>query len=163
MGHRSLIEHFSIIKDYRQTGKVDHKLTDIILLVVCGVISGAEGWEDITDFGKDRLDWLKQYGDFENGIPSDDTLARVMGRLSPRKVQECFSAWMESCHERTEGQVIAIDGKTLRRSYDKSKLKGAIHTVNAFVLRTVLCWLNAKRRRNQTRLRGSQSYRIYWK
>tara|TARA_R110001599_G_scaffold253132_3_gene453360 strand:+ start:133 stop:1269 length:1137 start_codon:yes stop_codon:yes gene_type:complete len=138
MGHTSLIEHFSIIRDYRQSGKVDHKLTDIILLVVCGVISGAEGWEDITDFGKDRLDWLKQYGDFDNGIPSDDTIARVMGRLSPRKVQACFSAWMESCHARTEGQIIAIDGKTLRRSYDKSKRKGAIHMVSAFCVENSL-------------------------
>lgn len=132
MGHTSLIEHFSIIRDYRQSGKVDHKITDIILLVVCAVICGAEGWEDISDFGKDRLDWLKRYGDFDNGIPSDDTIARVMGRLSPRKVQECFSAWMASCHEQTDGQIIAIDGKTVRGSYNKSKRKGAIHMVSAF-------------------------------
>ena len=80
------------------------------------MICGAEGWEDISDFGKDRLDWLKQYDYFENGIPSDDTVARVMGRLSPKKVQECFAACMASCHENTDGQVIAIDGKTLRGS-----------------------------------------------
>ena len=135
---KSLIDHISIIRDPRQSWKIDHSLTDILLLVVCAVICGAEGWEDISDFGKDRLDWLKQYGDFENGIPSDDTIARVMGRLNPKQVQRFFALWMASCHEKTDGQVIAIDGKTLRKSYDKGKRKGAIHMVSAFCVENSL-------------------------
>ncbi len=132
MEPKSLIEHFSIIRDPRQPWKIDHKLTDIVLLVVCAVICGAEGWEEISDFGKDRLAWLKQYGEFKNGVPSDDTIARVMGRLSGKQVQKCFASWMESCHIKTDGDIIAIDGKTLRGSYDKGKQKGAIHMVSAF-------------------------------
>ncbi|WP_172831333.1 transposase family protein, partial [Escherichia coli] len=70
---KKLMEHISIIPDYRQTWKVEHKLSDILLLTICAVISGAEGWEDIEDFGETHLDFLKQYGDFENGIPVHDT------------------------------------------------------------------------------------------
>ncbi len=74
---KKLMEHISIIPDYRQAWKVEHKLSDILLLTICAVISGAEGWEDIEDFGETHLDFLKQYGDFENGIPVHDTIARV--------------------------------------------------------------------------------------
>ncbi|EKC4000841.1 ISAs1 family transposase, partial [Escherichia coli] len=66
---KKLMEHISIIPDYRQAWKVEYKLSDILLLTICAVISGAEGWEDIEDFGETHLDFLKQYGDFENGIP----------------------------------------------------------------------------------------------
>ncbi len=66
---KKLMEHISIIPDYRQAWKVEHKLSDILLLTICAVISGAESWEDIEDFGETHLDFLKQYGDFENGIP----------------------------------------------------------------------------------------------
>ncbi len=66
------MEHISVIPDYRQAWKVEHKLSDILLLTICAVISGAEGWEDIEDFGETHLDFLKQYGDFENGIPVHD-------------------------------------------------------------------------------------------
>ncbi len=75
---KKLMEHISIIPDYRQAWKVEHKLSDILLLTICAVISGAEGWEDIEDFGETHLDFLKQYGDFENGIPDHDTIARVV-------------------------------------------------------------------------------------
>ena len=67
------MEHISIIPDYRQARKMEHKLSDILLLTICAVISGAEGWEDIEDFGETHPDFLKQYGDFENGIPVHDT------------------------------------------------------------------------------------------
>ena len=75
---KKLMEHISIIPDYRQAWKVEHKLSDILLLTICAVISGAESWEDIEDFGETHLDFLKQYGDFENGIPVHDTIARVV-------------------------------------------------------------------------------------
>ncbi len=87
---KKLMEHISIIPDYRQTWKVEHKLSDILLLTICAVISGAEGWEDIEDFGETHLDFLKQYGDFENGIPVHDTIARVVSCISPAKFHECF-------------------------------------------------------------------------
>ena len=95
---KKLMEHISIIPDYRQAWKVEHKLSDILLLTICAVISGAEGWEDIEDFGETHLDFLKQYGDFENGIPVHDTIARVVSCISPAKFHECFINWMRDCH-----------------------------------------------------------------
>ena len=128
----SLIEQLGALRDPRQEGKVIHKLSDILLLVICAVIAGCKGWEQIADFGEDRLDWLKQYGEFENGTPSDDTIARAVSVVNPKKFQECFIEWIKACHEATNGEVVAIDGKTVRSSYDKSKRKGPIHMVSAF-------------------------------
>ena len=75
---------------------------------------------------------MKQYGDFENGIPSDDTIARTVSVVSPKKFQVCFIDWMKECHKATAGDVIAIDGKTVRSSYDKGKRREPIHMVSAF-------------------------------
>ncbi|ENP6246961.1 ISAs1 family transposase [Escherichia coli] len=126
---KKLMEHISIIPYYRQAWKVEHKLSDILLLIICAVVSGAEGWEDIEDFGETHLDFLKQYGDFENGIPVHDTIARVVSCISPAKFHECFINWMRDCHSSDDKDVIAIDGKTLRHSYDKSRRRGAIHVI----------------------------------
>ncbi len=127
---KKLMEHISIIPDYRQAWKVEHKLSDILLLTICAVISGAEDWEDIEDFGETHLDFLKQYGDFENGIPVHDTIARVVSCISPEKFHECFINWMRDCHSSDDKDVIVIDGKTLRHSYDKSRRRGAIHVIS---------------------------------
>ena len=102
-GH--LFEHFSIIKDPRQSWKREHKLFDILLLTICAVIAGADGWEDIEEFGNERLDWLKQYGDFENGIPVHDTIARVISQINPKQFQKSFICWMASCHVATAGDI----------------------------------------------------------
>ncbi|KDZ71921.1 DDE_Tnp_1-associated family protein, partial [Escherichia coli 3-073-06_S4_C2] len=85
-------------------------------MTIFAVISGAESWEDIEDFGETHLDFLKQYGDFENGIPVHDTIARVVSCISPAKFHECFINWMRDCHSSNDKDVIAIDGKTLRHS-----------------------------------------------
>lgn len=132
MNFEKLMAHISIIPDYRQPWKVEHKLSDILLLTICAVISGAEGWEDIQDFGEAHIEFLKEYGDFENGIPVHDTIARVISYISPRKFHECFINWMRDCHSSDDGDIIAIDGKTLRHSYDKSRRRGAIHVISAF-------------------------------
>jgi predicted transposase YbfD/YdcC len=136
--------HFEIIKDYRQSAKVEHKLSDIILLTVCGVLSGFDTWEGISDFGSARIDFLRKLGSFENGIPSADTIARVMGMISPKAMQKAFVNWMQDCHDVTDGEVIAIDGKTVRGSYNKSKDKSAIHMVNAFATGQGLCLAQSK-------------------
>ena len=132
MNALNLMESLSIIYDPRQAGKVEHKLADILLLTMFAVIAGAEGWKDIEDFGHERLDWLKQYGEFKNGIPSDTTIANVVSVVDPKQFQRCFIEWMKACHQATNGEVVAIDGKTARGSYDKGKNKGAIHMVSAF-------------------------------
>ena len=108
---KKLMEHISIIPDSRQVWKVEHKLSDILLLTICAVISGAEGWGDIEGFGETHLDFLKQYGDFENGIPVHGTIARVISCISPAKFYECLINWMRGCHSSNDKDVIAIDGK----------------------------------------------------
>lgn len=115
--------HFADITDPRQFGKIEHKLFDIILLTISAVVSGAEGWEDIEMFGEERLDWLRLYGDFEHGIPGHDTIARVISRINPKQLQSSFIEWMQDCQQLSEGSVIAIDGKTVRRSLIKSTVK----------------------------------------
>ncbi len=127
-----LMNRLSVIYDARQQWKVDHKLADILLLTICAVIAGCEGWEEIEDFGNERLQWLKKYGEFEYGIPSHHTISRVVAAINPKQFQKCFIEWMQACHQTTNGEIIAIDGKTARGSYDKGKDKGAIHMVSAF-------------------------------
>ena len=127
-----LMNTLSVIYDPRQQWKIEHKLTDVLVLIICAVIAGCEGWEEIEDFGNERLDWLKQYGDFENGVPSHHTIARVVAVVNPKQFQTCFITWMQACHKISNGEIIAIDGKTVRRSYDKGQEKGAIHMVSAF-------------------------------
>lgn len=112
----SLQEAFSSLEDPRVERHKRHKLIDIIVLTICAVISGAEGWEAIEQFGKTKQEWLRKWVDLENGIPSHDCIARVMARLSPVAMTECFTAWVRSVAELTEGKVVAIDGKTARRS-----------------------------------------------
>ncbi len=127
-----MIEHIYIIPDYRQAWKVEHKLSDILLLTICAIISGAEGWEDIDDFEETHLDFYKQYGNFDNGIPVHDTIARVVSCISLAKFSECFMNWIRDCHSLNDIYVIAIDVKTLQHSNDKSRRSGAIHVISAF-------------------------------
>ncbi|AKM34970.1 H repeat-associated protein [Escherichia coli] len=159
---KKLMEHISIIPDYRQAWKVEHKLSDILLLTICAVISGAEGWEDIEDFGETHLDFLKQYGDFENGIPVHDTIARVVSCISPAKFHECFINWMRDCHSSDDKDVIAIDGKTLRHSYDKSRRRVRFMSL----VRSQQCtvWSSDRSRRmiNLMRLQLSQNFLTCW-
>ena len=129
---KELVKHFSNIKDHRQEGKIEHKLIDILILCICASISGADGWEMIEEFGKSRLDWLRKFLDLENGIPSHDTIARVMCRINPNKLQDCFLSWVNEIHTLTDGEVIAIDGKTLRGALRRGGRSGAIHMVSAW-------------------------------
>ena len=128
----SLTSHFSLIKDPRQISKVEHDLLDIIVLCIVGVLCGAEGWHDIEMVGHARIDWFKERGLLQKGVPVDDTIARIISRISPDQLQACFIKWMKSIAQETKGKVIAIDGKTLRHSFDKKKGKSAIHMVSAF-------------------------------
>ena len=124
--------HFSSITDRRQLSKIEHPLVDIIILCICGVVCGADGWSDIEVFGRTHKGWLQGKGLLPNGIPVDDTIARVMSSLAPKEFQSSFISWVNSLTEVTQGEVVAIDGKTLRHSFDKKSRKSAIHMVSAF-------------------------------
>jgi len=128
----SIAEHFSSLKDHRIERHKKHELIDVLVLCVSAVISGAEGWKDIVDFGNTKLDWLRQFVPLENGIPVDDTVARIISGLSVKGFQDCFQSWIQSVAEITDGECIAIDGKTLRRSHDKKSGKKALHMISAW-------------------------------
>lgn len=128
----SLVEHFGALEDPRVEHLTDHKLLDIITIALCAIISGAETWKDIALFGNERLEWLRQFMALENGIPSDDTFGRVFARLEPGQFQACFMSWVKAVFEVTKGQVIAVDGKSARHSYDKANGKEAVHLVSAW-------------------------------
>ncbi|WP_445771703.1 ISAs1 family transposase [Rheinheimera sp.] len=125
-------EHFSELEDPRQAAKVVYPLFDVVFLTLCAVIAGCEGWEDIEDFGENRFDWLQEHGFFKLGLPVHDTIARVMSLLDSEALQRCFASWMQACTELTDGQVVAIDGKTLRGSYNREDRCSSIHMVSAF-------------------------------
>jgi len=127
-----LEEAFSTLEYPRVERHKCHKLLDIIVLTICAVISGAEGWEAIEQFGKNKQDWLRKWIDLENGIPSHDCIARVIARISPSAMTDCFIAWVCSVAELTQGEVVAIDGKTARHSYNRKDKLGAIHMVSAW-------------------------------
>jgi predicted transposase YbfD/YdcC len=128
----SLIEHFENISDPRIDRSKRHKLIDIIVIVIVGVICGAESWRSIEMVAEVKQDWLKTFLELPNGIPSHDTIARVFSRISTRQFQICFSLWMKATATLTNGHVIAIDGKRLRGSFDKASDKSAIHMVSAW-------------------------------
>lgn len=119
----SLQEALSSLEDPRIERHKRHQLLDIIILTICAVISGAEGWEAIEAFGKEKQGWLRKWIALENGIPSHDCIARVVSRIEPGKLTGCFMAWAQS---------VAIDGKTARHSYDRKDKLGAIHMVSAW-------------------------------
>lgn len=127
-----LLKHFEDLEDPRIERTKRHRLIDIICLSVCAVIGGADGWEEIEDFGKDKLDWLKTFLHLPNGIPSHDTIARVFRRLKPGAFQERFLQWTSALCEKLGLKHVAIDGKTLRRSHDRNSAKKALHSVSAW-------------------------------
>lgn len=127
-----IVEHFSCLEDERIIGRTDHKLIDIIIITICAVICGSDEWTEIEAYGKAKKEWLKTFLELPNGIPSHDTFGRVFSIIQPDKFSDCFINWVNSVFIKTEGQVIAIDGKTLRRSHNRSKNKSAIHMVSAW-------------------------------
>jgi len=128
-----LISIFSRIEDPRIDRQRLHKLIDIIVIAICGVISGADTWVDIAHYGKEKKAFLEKFLELPNGIPSHDTFGRVFSLLDGEAFQACFFEWVGMVQEKTDGQVIAIDGKQLRRSHDRGKEKNAIHLVSAWV------------------------------
>jgi predicted transposase YbfD/YdcC len=111
---------------------------DILVIAVCAIICGAETWVDVEMFGNAKLSWLKQFLDLPNGIPSHDTFGRVFNHLDAKQFERCFLSWMQAVSEVFQGQVVAVDGKTLRRSHDRTLGKDAIHMLSAWALENQL-------------------------
>ena len=128
----SLRDHFASLPDPRVDRTKRHHLLDILTIAICGVICGADGWVEIEQFGNAKLPWLQTFLDLPNGIPAHDTFGRVFAALDPDRFQACFLSWVHAAVVSTEHQIVALDGKTLRRSHDRTNGKAAIHMVSAW-------------------------------
>lgn len=126
----SVLRHFYTLKDFRQEKKVKHKLIDIIVIIVCAVASGAETFSDIALYAECKAEWLKSILELQNGIPSHDTIERIMRWMDPVEFRKCFLNWVRGVAKLTNGEVVAIDGKALRGSKDGEK--GPIYMVSAW-------------------------------
>lgn len=127
-----LKEHFSAIDDPRAQHSIEHLLLDIVLVTICAVICGADNWVEIENYGIAKQEWLTTFLELPNGIPSHDTLERTFARLRPEQVQQCFLNWVQAVFNISDGQLINIDGKTLRGSYERGGKQGMIHMVSAW-------------------------------
>jgi len=132
------LNYFDEIEDPRIERSKKHLLEDIIVIAVLSFICGAETWEDIEDFGKAQESWLKQVLELPHGIPSHDTFARLFARLNPEVFQGCFIALMRAWMDESNGELVAIDGKTLRRSHHRKKGKNPLHLVSAWAAKNRL-------------------------
>ena len=128
----SLITIFSELEDPRIDRTKRHNLTDIIAIAICAVVCGADSWVDMEVFGNSRKEWLSGFLELPNGVPSHDTFGRVFSMLDAERFQGCFVKWVRSVSEMTEGEIVAIDGKSVRRSHDRRAGRSAIHLVNAW-------------------------------
>ena len=128
----TILDHFADLDDPRVERTRRHKLVDIIAIAICATICGADSWVHIELFGKSKLAWFQTFLELPHGIPSHDTFGDVFARLDPVQLQNSFVSWTQAIAELLPGEVVAIDGKTARRSYDPAGNKGAIHLVSAW-------------------------------
>ena len=147
----TIIEHFGALEDPRIERTKLHPLIDIVTLTVCAVICGAEGPVDIEQYGHEKYQWLNTFLALPNGIPSHDTIGRVLARIDPKQFQACFLRWIHSICQLTSREVIPIDGKTLRHSYDTELGQSAIHMLSAWAAtnRLVLGQLKVTEKSNE--------------
>jgi predicted transposase YbfD/YdcC len=134
----ALVEHFAELDDPRVERTKRHPLLSIVAIALCGVIVGAESWDEIEEFGQAKAEWFSQVLDLPHGIPSHDTFNRVFAALDPHQFRACFAAWMQQVAAVLPTEVIALDGKTLRRSHDRLNGREAIHLISAWASRNQL-------------------------
>ena len=105
---------------------------DIVTIAICAVVCGADSWVDVEQFGNSKRDWLGSFLEIPHGIPSHDTFGRVFSALDAEQFQECFIEWVKTISEVTEGQIVAIEGKSVRRSHDSRAGRSATYRVSAW-------------------------------
>ncbi len=126
-----LLRWFGDLEDPRPGHNVMHRLSDMLAIAILAVLCGADSWVDVATFGRCKLDWLRTFLSLPHGIPSHDTFGRVFGRLNPMQFEKCFMNWMAAVAQ-SDVRLIAVDGKTLRHSFDRASEKTAIHMISAF-------------------------------
>lgn len=125
-------EYFTQVNDPRVERTRWHSLTDIITIAILAVIAGAQGWEDIEEYGLNKQEWLETFLELPFGIPSPDTIRRVFEKINPKEFEQCFRQWVQALVEKLGVEVIAIDGKNHRGSYDRASELKALHVVSAW-------------------------------
>jgi predicted transposase YbfD/YdcC len=128
----NIAKHFGELEDPRTGNAKAHIFLEILIIAICAVICGADGWSDVELFGKNKKAWLKTFLELPKGIPSHDTFGRVFAKIKPDEFQKRFIEWVQAIERLTSGQVIAIDGKQLRCSHDQEAGKEAIYMVSAW-------------------------------
>ena len=136
--HVSILDHFDDLDDPRVERTRRHQLVDILAIAICAAICGADSWVHVELFGRSKLEWFQTFLELPNGVPSHDTFGDVFARLDPAQFQNCFVSWTQAIAELLPGEVVAIDGKTARRSYDRAGSKGAMHLVSAWATQNTL-------------------------
>lgn len=126
------LSQFEELKDPRGLQGQEHAFVSIVMIAILATIGGATGWEDIEVYAESHQLWLESFLDLTNGIPHADTYRRVFERVNPEALQQCFLAWVKQVVEATGAQVIPIDGKSVKGSYDRSKKQSALHLVSAW-------------------------------
>lgn len=124
-------DHFASLTDPRRR-KVTYPLINIVCIALCAVIAGADDFVCIAEYGRQKRKWLSTFLDLSAGIPSHDRFNAILGAIKPAEFEKCLLSWIMALHEVTDGQIVAIDGKTLRRSFDAASSKSAIHMVSAW-------------------------------
>ncbi|MGL5190934.1 MAG: ISAs1 family transposase, partial [Cetobacterium sp.] len=152
----SFLDHFSNLSDPRSHINRRHDLLDIVFLTVSAVLSGAEGWADIKSFGDEKLAWLRKFRRFENGIPVDDTIARIIRALEPSKMSECFMSWVNEVRQEAGHQFIAIDGKTFRHS-SQAEPNDALHAITVWLREQGLVFCQTKSEGKKNEIKAVQS------
>lgn len=133
------LRHFSVMPDPRVERGLQHLLTDLIAIAIIAALCGIDSFQGMALFAEARLDWLRQLLALPGGAPSHDTFSRVFARIKPEHFQKAFTAWMAEIATLTGGDVIAIDGKTLRHSFDRAAERSAIHMVSAWAVANGVC------------------------
>ena len=128
----SIVAHFQALEDPRISPATRHHLLDIVTIALCAVVCGADTWVEIEAFGRAKAAWLRTFLALPHGIPSHDTFGRVFAALDPAQFERGFRSWVAAVADLTAGAVVAVDGKTLRRSHDGGQGKEALVLVSAW-------------------------------
>ena len=148
--HSPFKKHLDCLKDPRRPN-TRHLLHDILMIAICALISGADSWTQVAEYGRSKLNWFKEFLELPNGIPSHDTFGRLFARLDPQGFHDFFTRWVQELSQSLQGKTVAIDGKTLRGSHDRAQGRAALHLVSAWVseIRLVLGQLKTPDKSNE--------------
>ncbi len=136
----SIRKHLSVLPDPRGKQGRQHLFEDIVTIAVCAVICGADTWTEVSQFGEAKVKWFKTFLKLPHGIPYHDTFGTVFAVIDPDALERFFLSWINTLAEKSEDRLIAIDGKTLRRSFDRASDKAAIHIFSAWASANDLCF-----------------------